>query len=382
MADITRKSSRAQLPVRREPYWLRLASGAALGFRRGPNTWIAKYNPRRGGKRQYRPLIGAVEYDDAKKAAEEWLSQLAGSPVRRIRRGTVRAALEDYLADLKRHGRPEAAKEAEGRFKLTVYGDQLAELKLEQATADDFMDWRDRLRKGREPRTINRHVRSVIAGLNRARQIGHVGNPESWSMKPLQDDVEDSGDTAVFLTSEQRKAIIEKATQELGEFLRGLELTGARPKELAAAKSDDFDGQALRLAHKKGRPPKLRVRHVVLGPDGVEFFKQQSRGKVHRLLFTHDDGEQWTNNQWARELRKTITAVNVEAKAKGKDRVPAGASAYSFRHARISELLQLHGVDPLTVAAQTGTSVAVIEKFYLRFIPSAMREKLQSVRTG
>jgi hypothetical protein len=52
-------------------------------------------------------------------------------------------------------------------------------------------------------------------------------------------------------------------------------------------------------------------------------------------LFTRDDGEPWTNNYWARELRKTITAVNAEAK--GKDRIPVGASAYSFRHARISE---------------------------------------------
>jgi hypothetical protein len=31
-------------------------------------------------------------------------------------------------------------------------------------------------------------------------------------------------------------------------------------------------------------------------------------------------------------------------------RVPTEASVYSFRHARISELLQVYGVDPLTVA--------------------------------
>jgi hypothetical protein len=48
--------------------------------------------------------------------------------------------------------------------------------------------------------------------------------------------------------------------------------------------------------------------------------------------------------------------------------------------ARISELLQVHGVDPLTVAAQTGTSLAMIEKAYLRFIPSAMREKLAHIK--
>lgn len=56
------------------------------------------------------------------------------------------------------------------------------------------------------------------------------------------------------------------------------------------------------------------------------------------------------------------------------------AHVYSFRHARISELLQLHGIDPLTVAHQTGTSLQVIEKHYFRFIASAMREKLAQVR--
>ena len=59
---------------------------------------------------------------------------------------------------------------------------------------------------------------------------------------------------------------------------------------------------------------------------------------------------------------------------------PLGVGAYAFRHARISEPLQIHGVDPLTVAAQAGTSMAMIEKTYLRFIPSAMREKLAGVK--
>ena len=52
-----------------------------------------------------------------------------------------------------------------------------------------------------------------------------------------------------------------------------------------------------------------------------------------------------------------------------------------FRHARISELLQVHGVDPLTVAQQTGTSVEMIERSYLRFIPSALQLKLATLKT-
>jgi hypothetical protein len=35
---------------------------------------------------------------------------------------------------------------------------------------------------------------------------------------------------------------------------------------------------------------------------------------------------------------------------------------------------------PLTVAAQRGTSIAMIKKAYLRFIPSAMQEKLSALK--
>jgi len=64
----------------------------------------------------------------------------------------------------------------------------------------------------------------------------------------------------------------------------------------------------------------------------------------------------------------------------GKLRIPPEESAYSFRHSRISELLEAYGIDPLTVAQQAGTSLAMIEKAYFRFIPSATKEKLEAAR--
>ncbi len=95
-------------------------------------------------------------------------------------------------------------------------------------------------------------------------------------------------------------------------------------------------------------------------------------------LFTEDGKQTWRRHIWSRKIRAAIAAHNLEAR--GKDRIPTKASAYSFRHARISELLQVYAVDPLTVAAQTGTSLAMIEKAYLRFIPSAMQEKLAAIK--
>jgi len=380
MPDLSRKKEREGLAARREPYWQRLAAGAYLGFRRGPDTWLIRYRGR-DKRQQYQALeaISSNDYDGAKRAAEEWCASLGAAAVRRAVRGSIKEALETYLADLKRHGRADAAKVALGQYKLAVYTDALASLELEGATKDDFLEWRDRLTEGRKPRSLNRLVRAVVAGLNRAVELGHLGNPAAWRLRPLADDTEDDGGTAVFLSPGQRKALIAAAEPFAAALLRSLELTGGRPKELAAATVGDYDGESLRLAHRKGRPPKLRVRHVVLSAEGVAFFDEQTKDRLPKArIFTEDGSRAWERHTWAEQFRAARDKVNEEAR--GKDRIPAEASAYSFRHARISELLQLHGIDPLTVAAQTGTSLRMIEQAYHRFIASAMREKLAAIK--
>jgi integrase len=384
MADLSRRRDRDQLAPRREPYWQRLAAGAYLGFRRGPDTWIARFRGR-DDKQQYCSLGEAVDFDEAKRRAEEWLSQCASSSVRTVKRDTVATALETYLTDLRRHDRVDAANTAEGRFRTALsfdrknkrYKDPLAELQLEESTLDDFLEWRDRLRPGRLPRTVNRLVRALTAGLNRAHRLGHLGNPAAWRLEQLPDDEE--SETAVFVTPLQRKALIAAASPQAAAFFRGLELSGARPKELASALVRDFDGERLKLSHRKGRTPKLRSRYVVMDEEGVAYFARQAKDKLpSALLFTADGQKPWRRHLWAQEVRSAIAAHNKAAR--GAERMPTEASAYSFRHARISELLQVYGVDPLTVAAQTGTSLRMIERTYFKFIRSAMLEKLANLK--
>src|SRR5580692_8383814 len=105
MADLSKVRERARLALRRSPHYMRLAEGAYLGFRRGPDTWHARYRAR-DGVQHYRALrdVLANEYDGALQAAQGWFRQLGGSAVRAIRRGTVREALEAYVADLRAQG--------------------------------------------------------------------------------------------------------------------------------------------------------------------------------------------------------------------------------------------------------------------------------------
>jgi integrase len=377
--DLSRKRERDRLAVRPDPYWQALRKGESLGFRRGPDTWhVRLIRPNQPFQRQ--PLGEGIDYDEARRRAEEWLVQMKGTAARRLVRDSVKAGLQTYLTDLRRHGRQKAAEDAEWRFTKYVYNDPLADLSLEGATRDDFEEWRQRQLPGREPRTVNRQFRSVKAALNRAVELGHVGNPVAWKLKPLSDDVEDGGETAVFLTREQRHALILATEPAAGDFLHGLELSGARPHELANAVASDFDGASIRLAHHKGKPPKLRVRYTTLGEDGIAFFSKMAQGKPPDApLFEPDDDRVWTTHLWSRRVRAAIEAHNNRAENEAV-KLPVKASAYSFRHARISELLQLYNVDPITVAAQTGTSVAMIEKVYFKFIPFAMPAKLAAIK--
>ena len=83
---------------------------------------------------------------------------------------------------------------------------------------------------------------------------------------------------------------------------------------------------------------------------------------------------------WVIEDDETPNAYAQSANDRNRRPPSATCSIAASSFSRISELLQIYGVDPITVAAQTGTSVAMIEKAYLRFIPSAMQEKLAALK--
>ncbi len=392
MADISTVSARNKLKkttssgaTRTAPYWMRLGQGAYLGFRVTSGTWVARWRNRDGLQEHkalsiasgYRP---SEQFDHAKRLAERWFVQLGSSAVRSAVRGTVKDALETYVRELAKGGRQATADNAEDRFTLLVWSDPIADMRLESLTLEDMEEWRERMRDGRQNRSVNRHVRSIVAGLNFASGKGHVGNSDAWALTPLSDDIEETAETTVFLMPEQREVLIQAASPSCAMFLSAIGHTGGRPGELASATKQDFDaiGGSLVLKHKKGRPAKLRSRAVVLSNEAIDFFKTQARSKLASApLLLDANGNSWGRHKWADEVQLAIAKHNASVTV--TKRIPKGASAYSFRHARISELLQVHGIDPLTVAQQTGTSLRMIEMYYFKFIAPALREKLSAI---
>ena len=384
MQNVTTKTARDKLPERQEPYWHALGNGAHLGYRqKGPGSWIARFRDRTG-QRHFQALGSHADFNAAKEAAEEWIKQISAGSRRIPARGSVRDALAAYLRHLRSVGRRGTAWEAGQRFRLTVARDsEFGTMKLKDVAREDAEAWRNGLKKGRANRSVNRQVRAVRAALNYAvEHAGHIGNVKAWKLTMLVDDAEAA--SPVFLTADHRDKLIAAAPPTLAALLTGYGHTGARPSELAAAKVADFNPQSntITLKHHKGRGGQLRSRATSLSDDGVKFFKEQVKNKLPGApLISNDEGGHWTDQQWCGGISRAIVAANKKAK-KPAQRIPDGVSAYSFRHTRISELLQVYGIDPLTTAQQTGTSIAMIEKYYFKFISSSMRDKLNAVKSA
>src|SRR5205823_12621139 len=79
LADLSRKRERDRLPIQRWPHYLKLAEGAYLGFRRGPDTWHARFRDRKGAQ-HYEALHGVDANDRSEERRVGKEGRSGGSP--------------------------------------------------------------------------------------------------------------------------------------------------------------------------------------------------------------------------------------------------------------------------------------------------------------
>jgi site-specific recombinase XerD len=70
-------------------------------------------------------------------------------------------------------------------------------------------------------------------------------------------------------------------------------------------------------------------------------------------LFARADGKPWDKDSWKGPNKDSARAAGL----------PEATTAYTLRHSTITDLVQ-GGLDLLTIAQVSGTSVAMIEKHY------------------
>lgn len=355
--DLSRVVARDRLRPRREPYWQRLSRGQFLGFRPskvgGSGHWIAKFYDPNTRRKIYRALgdFGRLppneRFTEAKREAERWFEHVAvGGATKSV---TVREACERYAQD-----RPDAAR----RFRQYVYGDPIAKVPLQKLTKAHVRDWRSRLQqmptkdgKPRTPATVNRDLVPLKAALNAALEAGQVANALAWE-SVLRPHKGTDRPRELYLDRQQRRALLEYLPEDVAAFVRGLCLLPLRPGALAALKVGDFDQRHSELI--VARDKAGHSRKILLPNEAAALLKEQARSKLPAApLFARADGKAWNKDAWKYPIREAVKAAGL----------PAKTTAYTLRHSTITDLVA-GGLDLLTVAQISGTSVRMIEKHY------------------
>jgi integrase len=374
---ISQVNVRNELPPRRDPYWSKVQRGCYLGFRKvsktTDGTWLARFFAEavddQPAKQQYKALgdyaslPGKDRHGAALTDARAWFEHLGkGGAAKTL---TVRGACENYIAHLEntKGTGSKTAKDVESRFKAYVYTHpKLMRLELPKLSPAHVEAWRKALRtkptdsgpnrgQQRSDSSLNRDMTCFRAALNLAYKDGHLTSDFAWRGKLLPIEGADKRRTD-YLDAKQRKALVKSAAPDLADFLRGLSLLPLRPGALAALKVGDFDKRLKTL--RIGKDKSGADRNLSLPLDTARFFESLCKDRIGMLpIFARANGAAWGKDAWKGLVRAAVTAAEL----------PDSVTAYTLRHSVITDLMN-GGLDPLTVAALSGTSLAMIQKHY------------------
>lgn len=391
-ATIITVTGRAQLKPRPAIYWHKLHAGQHLGLRKTKTsqTWYARAYD---GDRQVRKSLGAFDhlppnerFSAASKEAEKWFKHLdAGGATRSI---TVLEASERYVLAL-RDSKGDISADAEaGYVRRFVAKDKIASIPVDKLVKAHVMDWRKRMerkpvaqpRRGkgcrnkeplppprkRKPVSVNRNMVTLRAALNKAKADGFVTSDMAWAqaLKPIRGV---ANQRKLYLDRRQRKALLKALSDDAARFVRGLCELPLRPGALAALTVADFDAQhkLLCIDHDKAGDG----RYIPLPLATAKLIAEQARGKLPAApLFGRWDGGAWTKDGWMKAIRDAVVAADL----------PPQTTAYTLRHSVITDLV-VGGLDLHTVAKVSGTSVAMIEKYYGKLLHDVARDALATL---
>jgi integrase len=380
--DISKAGVRERLPIDGNViHWQRVRTGRYVGYRRNAaetGTWWARWLDRDAKKQHYsnigtlEPLQPFAQWDAAVEAAGRFFTEkdsgvgITVDATEAVQ--TVKDACGRYVRHLRSEEGAKKADEAEARFRRQVYSDPLARVLLSKLKQEHVKLFRERLRalpakvtrgKGtegavyriRSDATFNRDIVALRAALNLLLDDGLIASDIAWRkyLKPIKNaGTRRNG----YLDRDDRRALVEAASAEIRPFIEGMALLPLRPGALAALLVNDYDPRirSLRVGvDKEGRDRRITV------PDNVAaLFKQQARNKLPGApLFARADGSAWNKETWKGPTKDAAAAANL----------PAATTAYVLRHSVITDLVT-GGLDLMTVATISGTSVSMIEKHY------------------
>jgi integrase len=410
------RTARLKRPIAKKPEFVKIALGISLGYRRNATagTWVVRVADGNGGN--WTKAIGlADDHDDANGSTifDYWQAQDRAKAAARGGKGstpvddkpaTLRAALDQYEADLKTRG-GDAANGARVRAHLSG---KLLDKQVADLTLDELRKWRDGLTAKPQrkksaasatggnrsadgalenlgsakkeqafpprplaPSSINRVCTIMKAALNLAAdRDGRITSRRPWEqgLATLRDAEESRN--VILPDSHVRKLVAGAPAQgaEFALFVEGLATTGARVSQLARVEVGDLqddraDPRIMLPTSRKGNGKKSVLRRPVpISGEYAKRLRESTQGRAADApLFVKPSGEPWSKSDHYRLFARVVKAENVS--------VDDGAliTINSLRHTSIVRQL-LGNVPVRVVAALHDTSVAMIERTYSRHI--------------
>lgn len=369
-------AARSRLEPRREPYWMPISDivGAAVGFRRGPDTWVARLRDEVTGGQRYHALGKFADHREAVKEARGWIKSKDQGVVAFDK--TVGDACRAYLENVRVEKGEKPAQEASARLSRCVLGRKfktrqtpaniIAQIQLSKLRPHHLESFRNSLlekhlnggdqsnaeqvRKARA--SANREMTTLIAALNYAYRMRMCASNSAWATVRKFTDTQSPKSSHRYICLDDRRKLLAATSGAIHDFLEGLMLLGARPIELCRLKVADFDATtaSLTLTSYKGRSSEPKRRTIPLRAFGaVDLIKRLCRRKLPGAsIFTRDDGVPWGHSDWDKDVQAARNAARLHY-----------VTAYDLRHSWITEALS-GGVDASTVAELAGTSITML----------------------
>ncbi|MBI4968124.1 MAG: site-specific integrase [Rhodospirillales bacterium] len=397
------RSARARLKQRREPYWVVLSKGCALGYRKGARGfWIARYRDE-AGKQHYEALgaaddaldenagAGCLSYKSAQERAGKWFERAErgfdGEEAAKGKVETVADALDAYLAEYQHRGgkalaqakaaidahiRPalgsiRLSKLSEGRIKawLKALAKAPRRLRAAKGSVPRYAAWDDTPEaQRRRQSTANRVLTFLKAALNQAVKNKHIASDDAWRL------VEPFGEADAarvrYLNDEESRRLVNACELDFRSIVQAALLTGGRYGELIALRASDFNPDSGTVHIPKSKSGKSR--HIVLTDEGRLFFESMTAGKAgDALIFTKADGTAWAKSHQQRPLGAALLRAKIEP-----------LTFHELRHTYASRLV-MRGVPLVVIAAQMGhAGTRMAEKHYAHLAQSYIADTVRA----
>ena len=373
-------TARRKLAVRKGSYFVKISPGISLGYRRnqGAGVWSVRATDGHGG--EWLKKIGIA--DDLEPAspplvldcwqavdvARKLARKQGGAPEDEGKPLTVAEVLSRYEDDLRaRNQNPQNAVWVRSHLTNGLQSKPVALLSSRELTR-----WRDSLLEKISASSVNRLCGSFVAALNLAAAHDHrLKNVWKVGLQALPDADEDRN---VILPDDKVRALVAACYQHdaaLGLFADTMAETGSRPSQIARLTVADLvtDPKRPKLMMPRsgkggGRNRASRKSLRVPVPIGVQLAAKlisEAKGRPPDApLLLQSDGSSW-GSEPSRNYREAVSEI-VKAIGLGSE-----TTLYALRHSSIVRQLLAHV--PIRIIASThDTSVAMIERFYSRFI--------------